>query len=102
MPDHPTRGADAAGPATGRPVPADTTADTPAADAAADPGPPAGPAAPPAFDRYALGREIARGGMGVVFAAADRVLGREVAVKTLAPQARGAAAAARFRREAAI
>ena len=33
--------------------------------------------------RYELGEEIGRGGIGVVFRARDRVLGRELAVKVL-------------------
>jgi eukaryotic-like serine/threonine-protein kinase len=36
-----------------------------------------------ATERYALGDEIARGGMGIIFRATDTVLGREVAVKVL-------------------
>ena len=38
---------------------------------------------PTATGRYALGDEIARGGMGVIYRATDTVLGREVAVKVL-------------------
>jgi tetratricopeptide (TPR) repeat protein len=42
------------------------------------------PAVPPSgAGRYALGEEIARGGIGVVYRASDTALGREVAVKLL-------------------
>ena len=37
----------------------------------------------PVTERYTLGDEIARGGMGIIYRATDAVLGREVAVKVL-------------------
>lgn len=49
---------------------------------------------------YALGREVARGGMGRIIAATDLRIGREVAVKELV--GRDAGLAARFEREARV
>jgi serine/threonine protein kinase len=52
--------------------------------------------------RYELGRELARGGMGVVYAAYDRELGREVAVKVVAVELADPETIARLQREARI
>lgn len=54
-------------------------------------------------ERYELLEEIARGGMGIVFRAHDRVLNREVGLKTLLDvPAEGSVSTLRFRAEAHI
>jgi tetratricopeptide (TPR) repeat protein len=58
---------------------------------------------PPAVPGYEVSGEIARGGMGMVYAARDVALDREVAVKVLLPAARNnPGSAARFLAEARI
>ena len=52
--------------------------------------------------RYELGDEVARGGMGVVYVARDRELGRDVALKVVGAEMADAEAFARLRREARI
>jgi serine/threonine protein kinase len=68
----------------------------------ADAGQSATPASLLIAGRYELGPEIAHGGMGAVYRATDRVLGREVAVKLVREELIGTALAARFTEEARI
>ena|SRR5258708_1402610 len=57
--------------------------------------------APPRIDeRYRIEKEIVRGGMGRVFVAHDRKLGRDVAIKVLASGLHGEEALRRFEQEA--
>jgi len=67
------------------------------AEAAAPPGPKVGQVLDA---RYRLVEELARGGMGRVFAAADTKLGRKVAIKLIASPSPSATAYARFWQEA--
>ncbi|MBI2920596.1 MAG: SUMF1/EgtB/PvdO family nonheme iron enzyme [Planctomycetes bacterium] len=57
--------------------------------------------APDWGDRYEVGKEIGRGGIGRILEATDRALGREVALKTI-PRDLPPAAAERFLREAKL
>jgi hypothetical protein len=52
--------------------------------------------------RYIVDRELAAGGMGVVFLGHDPTLGREVAIKVLPPERATAVAVERFLREARL
>lgn len=52
--------------------------------------------------RYRIEREVARGGMGVIYLAEDEELARPVAIKVLHPLLSGPEAAARMEREARI
>jgi eukaryotic-like serine/threonine-protein kinase len=53
-------------------------------------------------DRYAVEREVGRGGMAIVFLARDRKLGRQVAIKVLSPDVATSVATERFLREIRI
>lgn len=50
--------------------------------------------------RYEVQGQLGRGGMGVVYRVNDKVLGRDIALKVVAPGTSGTDAAARLRREA--
>jgi len=58
------------------------------------------PAGGASYDRYRIGRELARGGMGRIVAARDDKLGRDVAIKEALDASESVLA--RFRREALI
>jgi serine/threonine protein kinase len=77
------------------PPPDTGTVAAPAAYAPPDAGGPAG-------DRYAIGEEIARGGMGAVHLARDAAFDRDVAVKVLLGGDPAGPAARRFFEEARI
>jgi hypothetical protein len=73
--------------------------DTLRAEPSVDPADPGGPARPlPAQERYRLGAELGRGGMGRVVEAFDLQLGRTVALKEVLPKG-GPGVARRFKRE---
>ena len=83
-------------------TPKDTKTDSMLRGVASAPpvSPPAVTGMPQLGDRYAIEREIGRGGMGRVFLAHDRRLGRDVAIKVIAPGAHGEDALLRFEQEA--
>jgi eukaryotic-like serine/threonine-protein kinase len=70
-------------------------------DAPGDSAPPA-PADLPVIPEVTLLRELARGGMGIVYRGRQDFLERDVAVKLLSPELQGERFAARFRREAKL
>ena len=53
-------------------------------------------------DRYAIERELGRGGMAVVYLANDKKLDRQVALKVLRPELAASLGADRFLREIEI
>src|SRR2546426_12618300 len=65
------------------------------------PGPGPEAAGPARIDeRYRIAKEIGRGGMGRVFVAHDRKLGRDVAIKMLPPRLHDEGELPRFEQEA--
>jgi serine/threonine-protein kinase len=56
----------------------------------------------PPGDRYEVHELVGEGGMGAVYRATDRTLGRDVAIKVLRPELAGDPSTERLRREAAI
>src|SRR5262245_61791767 len=70
-------------------------------------GAPSPDAAPPASEEpatphYGVGRELGRGGMGIVWLATQRTLDRPVALKTLRPEQATAPSEAKFEAEAIV